>query len=358
MGEGWILSEAQDDTRGALNLTRDTRAIPCWQNAQVTRRAERMERITARQLFEKVNERLALRWVAGVRGESRLLEPSAGRERRPSLVGYLNVIYPNRVQIVGSEELAYLDGLEPRQRWETLQKIFVHRPVAVVVTKDQAVPADLREAAEDSDTPLWISAQRGHEIYTWLQYHLTRVLARAQTLHGVLMEIYSIGVLVTGEPGTGKSELALDLITRGHRLVADDAPEFSLIAPDVIDGACPELLRDLLEVRGLGVLNVREMYGHTAVKDSKYLRLVLHLLPSGEHSGDRDGMQRLTGMLGQREILGVKMPQITIPVAPGRNLAVLAEAAVRNHMLKSKGIDPAQTFIDRQAHQMQKLPPW
>ncbi|MHB1283622.1 MAG: HPr(Ser) kinase/phosphatase [Metallibacterium scheffleri] len=317
-----------------------------------------MERITARQLFEKVNERLALRWIAGVRGESRMLEPSAGRERRPSLVGYLNLIYPNRVQIVGSEELAYLDGLEPRQRWEMLQKLFGHRPVAVIVTKDQAVPADLREAAEDSDTPLWISAQRGHEIYNWLQYHLTRVLARAQTLHGVLMEIYSIGVLVTGEPGTGKSELALDLITRGHRLVADDAPEFSLIAPDVIDGACPELLRDLLEVRGLGVLNVREMYGHTAVKDSKYLRLVLHLLPSGEHSGDRDGMQRLTGVLGQREILGVKMPQITIPVAPGRNLAVLAEAAVRNHMLKSKGIDPAQTFIDRQAHQMQRLPPW
>ncbi|MDE3142028.1 MAG: HPr(Ser) kinase/phosphatase [Pseudomonadota bacterium] len=317
-----------------------------------------MERITARQLFEKVNERLALRWIAGMRGESRMLEPSAGRERRPSLVGYLNLIYPNRVQIVGSEELAYLDGLEPRQRWEMLQKLFGQRPVAVIVTKDQAVPADLREAAEDSDTPLWISAQRGHEIYNWLQYHLTRVLARAQTLHGVLMEIYSIGVLVTGEPGTGKSELALDLITRGHRLVADDAPEFSLIAPDVIDGACPELLRDLLEVRGLGVLNVREMYGHTAVKDSKYLRLVLHLLPSGEHSGDRDGMQRLTGVLGQREILGVKMPQITIPVAPGRNLAVLAEAAVRNHMLKSKGIDPAQTFIDRQAHQMQRLPPW
>lgn len=317
-----------------------------------------MERITARQLFEKVNERLALRWVAGVRGEGRMLEPSAGRERRPSLVGYLNLIYPNRVQVVGSEELAYLDGLEARQRWETLQRIFAQRPVAVIVTKDQAVPADLREAAEDSGTPLWISAQRGHEIYTWLQYHLTRVLARSQTLHGVLMEIYSIGVLVTGEPGTGKSELALDLITRGHRLVADDAPEFSLIAPDVIDGACPELLRDLLEVRGLGVLNVREMYGHTAVKDSKYLRLVLHLLPSGEHSGDRDGMQRLTGVLGEREILGVKMPQITIPVAPGRNLAVLAEAAVRNHMLKSKGIDPAQTFIDRQAHQLQKLPPW
>ncbi len=317
-----------------------------------------MERITARQLFEKVHERLALRWLAGLRGEARVLEPSRGRERRPSLVGYLNLIYPNRVQIIGSEELAYLDGLEARQRWDALQRIFGQRPVAVVITKDQAVPADLREAAEETETPLWISALRGHEIYTWLQYHLTRVLARAQTVHGVLMEIYSIGVLVSGEPGTGKSELALDLITRGHRLVADDAPEFSLIAPDVIDGSCPELLRDLLEVRGLGVLNVREMYGHTAVKDSKYLRLVLHLQPQEATPVDRDGMQRLTGVLGQCEILGVKLPQITIPVAPGRNLAVLAEAAVRNHMLKAKGIDPAQTFMDRQAHQMQRLPPW
>ena len=317
-----------------------------------------MERITARQLYERVQDRLGLRWIAGVRGEGRMLEPSAGRERRPSLVGYLNLIYPNRVQVVGSEELAYLDGLEARQRWETLQRIVAQKPVALIVTKDQAIPADLREAAEDSGTPLWISALRGHEIYTCLQYNLTRMLARSQTLHGVLMEIYSIGVLVTGEPGTGKSELALDLITRGHRLVADDAPEFNLIAPDVIDGTCPDLLRDLLEVRGLGVLNVREMYGHTAVKDSKYLRLVLHLQPSSEQGGDRDGMQRLTGVLGQREILGVKVPQITIPVAPGRNLAVLAEAAVRNHMLKTKGLDPAQTFIDRQAHQMQRLPPW
>jgi CheY-like chemotaxis protein len=166
-----------------------------------------------------------------------------------------------------------------------------------------------------------------------------------------------VPVLITGESGTGKSELALELITRGHRLVADDAPEFTLIAPDVIDGACPELLQDLLEVRGLGVLNIREMFGHTAVKPSKYLRLVVHLKPltSGE---DIDGMTRLTGDVSRRNVLDVDVPKITIPVAPGRNLAVLVEAAVRNHVLKSKGIDPAQTFIDRQAHQMRRLPPW
>lgn len=317
----------------------------------------RVDRLTARQLYDGVHERLALRWLAGLRGEARLLEPGAIQARRPSLVGYLNVIYPNKVQIVGTEELAYLDALEARQRWETVHKIVAQRPLALIVTKDQAVPADLREAADETDTPLWISAKRGHELLTWLQYHLARQLARSLTLHGVFIEVYSIGVLITGESGTGKSELALDLLTRGHRLVADDAPEFTLIAPDVIDGSCPEMLRDLIEVRGLGVLNVREMFGHTAVKDSKYLRLIVHLQPLGETS-DPDGMLRLTGVAGVRELFDVKVPVITIPVAPGRNLAVLVEAAVRSHMLKGKGIDPAQTFIDRQAHQLRRLPPW
>ncbi|WP_051939046.1 HPr(Ser) kinase/phosphatase [Luteibacter sp. 9135] len=300
---------------------------------------------------------MALRWAAGMRGESRVLEPNAKQSRRPSLVGYLNVIYPNKIQIIGTEELNFLDGLESRQRWEVIHKIAAYQPAALIVTKDQSIPPDLREVAEETDTPLWQSTKRGHELLTYLQYHLARTLAPRVTLHGVFLEVFSIGVLITGEPGSGKSELALELISRGHRLVADDATEFTLIAPDVIDGACPELLQDLLEVRGLGVLNIREMFGHTAVKPSKYLRLVVHLKPltSGE---DIDGMTRLTGDVSRRNVLDVDVPKITIPVAPGRNLAVLVEAAVRNHVLKSKGIDPAQTFIDRQAHQMRRLPPW
>ncbi|HVJ62462.1 MAG TPA: HPr(Ser) kinase/phosphatase [Tahibacter sp.] len=316
-----------------------------------------MDRLTARQLAESLSERMAMRWVAGVRGDERAIEPGDNHARRPSLVGYLNVIYPNKVQIIGTEELNYLDSLDSRQRWETVQKIINYRPTALIVTKDQPIPSDLRDAANESDTPLWHSPKRGHEIFTYLQYHLARLLARRETLHGVFMEVYSIGVLITGESGSGKSELALELLTRGHRLVADDAPEFTQIAPDVIDGHCPELLQDLLEVRGLGVLNVREMFGHTAVKPSKYLRLVVHLRPLNA-AEDLDGMKRLTGDVGYREILDVRIPQIAIPVAPGRNLAVLVEAAVRSHMLKSKGIDPAQTFMDRQAHQLRRTAPW
>ena len=313
-----------------------------------------MNRLNAHELFESVRERLALRWVAGQSGGERVLQVGGAGPRRPSEVGYLNIIYPNKLQIIGGEELNYLDGLDSRQRWETVQKIVAQQPIALIITKDQAVPTDLREAAEETNTPLWVSARRGHDLLTFLQYKLARALAPQVTLHGVFMEVYSIGVLLTGTPGSGKSELALDLISRGHRLVADDAPEFTLIAPDVIDGACPEILRDLLEVRGLGVLNVREMFGHTAVKRTKYLRLIVHLRPADDDP--EDAMVRLTGDVGSREVLDVKVPQITIPVAPGRNLAVLVEAAVRSHMLKSQGIDQARIFMDRQAARLQRQP--
>lgn len=312
--------------------------------------------ITVRELFDQISERMKLRWLAGHRGESRTIVAGGQKDRRPSMAGYLNLIFPNKVQIVGTDELQYLDNLDPRHRWEMIEKMMNYRPAALVVTKDQSPPADLFEAANESDTPLWVSSLRGHDLLSYLQYHMARALAPSTTLHGVFMEVYSIGVLITGDAGSGKSELALELITRGHRLIADDAPQFTLIAPDVIDGTCPELLQDCLEVRGLGILNVREMFGDTAIKRNKYLRLVVHLQRVDGNINEQP-IDRLRGDASARNVLDVDVPMLTIPVAPGRNIAVLVEAAARNHILRLKGYDPAQTFIDRQAHQIRQHRP-
>ena len=311
-------------------------------------------RISARELFDQLHERLALRWITpGQRGGERTLERGEQQTRRPSLAGYLNVIHPNKVQIIGSAELAWLDTLDARQRWETLERIIGLAPMALVISQNQVCPPDLRSIAEESDTAVWVSSKRGYELLNLLQYHLAMALAPQVSLHGVFMEIYSIGVLITGEAGAGKSELALELISRGHRLVADDAPEFTQIAPDVLDGTCPDMLQDMLEVRGLGVMNIRQMFGDTAVKRNKYLRLIVHLVNAS--NATPEAMARLTGETSApRRVLDLDVPEFHLPVAPGRNLAVLAEAATRTHILRAKGVDPAAAFMARHSHFLER----
>jgi len=168
----------------------------------------------------------------------------------------------------------------------------------------------------------------------------------------VFMEVFTIGVLMTGESGCGKSELALELITRGHRLIADDVPEFTQISPDIIDGTCPEALQDCIEVRGLGVLNVRQMFGDAAIKLNKFLRLIIRLeLPHDREqtiTGDR-----LRGDSGVQKVLELDIPCITLQVRAGRNLAVMVEAAVRDFMLKMKGFDASAAFVERHARLLQ-----
>ena len=313
--------------------------------------------LTAHELYDEVRTRLDLSWDGTHEGGERKIEIAEGRQRRPSLVGYLNLIHPNKIQILGAEELAFLEGLTAIERRTTIQRMVKVQPAVLVVTRGLDPPADVIAASRRNRIPVWRTGKRGHDVLTYLQYHLARALAPQTTLHGVFLEVYSIGVLITGEAGAGKSELALELITRGHRLIADDAPEFTMVAPDVIDGTCPELLQDCLEVRGLGVLNVREMFGDTAVKRNKYLRLIVHLGPTLA-DGQLDGLKRLYGDVNSLKVLDVEVPRLVIPVAPGRNLAVLVEAAVRNHVLKSKGIDAAQTFVDRQAHSMKRQRTW
>ena len=297
-------------------------------------------------LVEAVSERIDLSWIAGRDGAARRLGRPATAAGHQNLVGPLNFIHPNRVQLIGLAELGYLDGLGQRARHESINRIFKHVPVAIVLTEGVEAPADLVQAADEHATPLLATAAPDHKALENLQYYLSLFLAERTTLHGVLMEVLGMGVLLTGDPAVGKSELALELLTRGHRLVADDAPEFARIAPDIVNGSCPPMLRDFLEVRGLGLLNVRAMFGESAIKHDKYLRLIIHL----EHLSDADlvGLDRLAGSYSAQQVLGLNIPMVTIPVAPGRNMAILIETAVRTHMLRLKGYDAAEDFIERQ----------
>ncbi len=307
--------------------------------------------LTVNQLFESHAEKLALKWVAGRRGQAREIQFSpdvAGEAGYPGMpmVAHLNLIQPSRVQVLGCTELDYLKSLGKNSSHDTLSKLFEEQPAFIVVA-DGAVPTDdLQQRAEQHSVALFSSSLNSDKLIDHLQYYLTGLLAESETLHGVFMEVRGLGVLLTGESGVGKSELALELVARGHRLIADDAPEFSRIAPDVVRGACPELLQGFLEVRGLGVLNIRAMYGDSAIKKDKNLRLIVHLKPIDDD--DVRNIDRLMGSQQDASVLEVAIPRVILPVAPGRDLALLIEAAVRNHILRLSGYDAAQDFIDRQ----------
>jgi HPr kinase/phosphorylase len=301
--------------------------------------------LTARKLFEELHDRLNLQWVDEMPNGPEQTVSASDLSARPALAGFLNLIHPNKVQVLGDEELAFLDSLGADDLKQTISRLFSSGPLAVIIGDGLEMPEIIVNAAENR-TPLMKSDLPAHELVNYLQYHIARSLASRSTLHGVFMEIFTIGVQITGDPGCGKSELALELLNRGHRLIADDAPEFTQVSPEIIDGTCPEALQDCLEVRGLGVLNVRQMFGDSAVKLNKFLRLIIHLeVP--EKTGAEDLSDRLRGDTSTQQVLDLEIPQITLPVLAGRNLAVITEAAVRDFMLKMKGYDAASVFVER-----------
>lgn len=296
-------------------------------------------------LFESLSGPLKLRWLVAPRESGQLVRP--GRSPRRRLVGSMNCIRPNRVQIVGPAEFAYLNDLSPPTRDDMLARVFAAQPLAIIFADGLEPDADFRAQAEREDTPLLASDLGDQDIIEHLQHLLTYTFAERATLHGVFIEVLGMGVLLVGDPGIGKSELALELIARGHRLIADDAPEFARIAPEVIEGRCPPLLRGFLEVRGLGVLNIRAMFGESAMRESDLLKLVVNM--RGQEAVELAGIDRLRGSLASRAVLGVKIPEITIPVAPGRNLGVLLETAVRTQVLRGRGYDASTDLTERQA---------
>jgi len=311
---------------------------------------------TVRDLFAALQAHLGLAWAAGADGGGRVVRtPGDDAGSSASLVDRLNLIEPASVAVLGSRELHFLESLRSGSRADALERLLGSGVTALIVADARAVPEELRASAEAAGTPVLTSPRPAAEVVSGVRRHLAHLFSEQVILHGVFMEVMGIGVLITGDSSVGKSELALELVSRGHRLIADDAPEFSRIDADTLNGTCPEILRDFLEVRGLGLLNVRAMYGDGAIRRSKYLRLLVHLQPAGNRRLRE--MDRISPYRRMRRILGVEVPEITLPVATGRNLAVLVEAAVRSHVLYMNGYDAGRDFEERQRLLLERQTP-
>ena len=286
----------------------------------------------------------------GRSGAGRSFTQDSTARGNPGLIGHFNLIHANQAVVLGRTELTYLANLQTNWRQDAYEQLFDSDPVLILLADECAPPDEFLQLADQYQVPLLKSTLSSNDLINDLRYYFTHKLADRVTLHGVFMEVLSIGVLLTGDSGVGKSELALELITRGHRLVADDAPEFARIAPDIINGTCPPLIQDFLEVRGLGVLNIRAMYGDSVIKKGKYLRLIIHL--KQVRLSDAAFEDRLKDQQQARNVLGLDIPVFTLPVAPGRNLAVLVEAAVRNHLLRLNGYNAGEDLATRQRRLM------
>ncbi|MES1936112.1 HPr(Ser) kinase/phosphatase [Salinisphaera hydrothermalis] len=316
-------------------------------NPRAEAREDADRRVDIETLYERLADSLQLRWPEPTIGAAGTLGATQHGGWRVPTVGYLNFIHPPQVQIVGHPEIAYLAGLSDELAVHLRHQLTEGATRLVVVADAQTLPAYLHDALRAAGIAVFTTPTSGHHVAYRLRHFLGETLARQITLHGVFLEVLSIGLLLVGAPGVGKSELALELINRGHRLVADDAPEFVLLGPDDLNGGCPPLLQDFLEVRGLGILNIRAMFGEAAIKRRKQLGLIIRLVRGD--TGDATPPDRLTGARATREILDTSIPEITLPVAVGHNLSVLVEAAARDHLLRMQGQYSDEQFAARQA---------
>ena len=308
--------------------------------------------ISADLLFEDHRQNLKWQWVAGLGASERRFDEVAVREARSGadLVGYLNYIHPYRVQILGPREVAYLSNASSEDCARRIARIVTLEPPMLVLADGQAAPDALLSMCERAQIPMFSTDQSSAFVIDVLRAYLSKHFADRSTMHGVFMDILGMGVLITGESGLGKSELGLELISRGNGLVADDAVDLYRINQTTIEARCPDLLQNLLEVRGIGLLDIRAIFGETAVRRKMRLKLIVHLVR--KETLERD-YERLPSEPLIQDILGIPVRKVVIQVVAGRNIAVLVEAAVRNTILQLRGIDTYQEFIERQRRAME-----
>jgi HPr kinase/phosphorylase len=307
--------------------------------------------VSADVLFEDHRAALKWEWVAGLGASERRFDEVAVRAARSGadLVGYLNYIHPYRAQLLGEREIAYLSSGSPEDCARRISRIVTLEPPVLIIADGQVAPDTLLSMCERAQIPMFSTQESAAFVIDVLRAYLSKHFADRTSMHGVFMDILGVGLMITGESGLGKSELGLELISRGHGLVADDAVDLYRINQTTIEGRCPDLLQNLLEVRGIGLLDIKAIFGETAVRRKMRLKLIVHLVrrETLENEYERIPYEPLT-----QDVLGIPVRKVVIQVVAGRNIAVLVEAAVRNVILQLRGIDTYKEFVDRHRQAM------
>lgn len=302
-----------------------------------------LPRLRVRDLLNDPALRVPLRLLRGERGLDRIIDHPRIQKSGLALVGHLHGLVPTRVQILGETELSFALSLQAEQRQQAARWLFSLELACVVVTRGVEPPTEFVEAAQESGTPLLVSAERSSVTINAIHNLLDERLAPRTRIHGVVVDVFEVGVLLLGRSGIGKSELALELVMRGHRLVADDIVECDYRPPGMVFAEPAELLRYHIEVRGLGILDIRALYGVTAIRERKRVDLVARL----EERESAHELDRLCQSEQWFELLGVPIREIVLPVRPGRNISAIVEIAARNELLRHAGQDTSKEFLDR-----------
>ena len=286
---------------------------------------------------------LSIELLAGAHGLERHITSPYIQKTGLALAGFHEYLQPGRILLFGESEVRFLESLEPSIRRQALAKCFNAELPCLLVTGGAEIPPEVALEGERANVPVLRTPVPTAAAIGKLTAMLEDRLAHREIIHGVLVDILGLGVLIVGESGIGKSECALDLVVRGHRLVADDTVEVRRRSESIVIGACPEITRHHMEVRGLGLINIRDLFGVASTRTSKRVELVVHLErwdPSREY--DRLGLDDAT-----YDLIGLKVPVIKMPVATGRNLAILVEVAARNQLLRMRGINAARELVTR-----------
>ncbi|MGE7183750.1 HPr(Ser) kinase/phosphatase [Peribacillus sp. NPDC006672] len=291
-------------------------------------------------------EAFGLELISGEEGINRPIVTSDLSRPGLEIAGFFDYYPADRVQLLGMTEMSFFNRLNEPERIQRMEELCRDFTPGIIITRGQEVPIELIEASERESVPVMRSSMKSTRLYSRLTNFLESRLAPTTAVHGVLVDIYGLGVLITGKSGVGKSETALELVKRGHRLVADDCVEIRQEDQDTLVGNAPDLIEHLLEIRGLGIINVMTLFGAGAVRSNKKISIVINLeLWEKNKQYDRVGLDE-----EKMKIIDTEVTKITVPVRPGRNLAVIIEVAAMNYRLKRMGVNAAEQFSDRLNH--------